>query len=143
MRILIFMIASMLAHAAAAVEVENCDEASIGISSLVTPVADNTRSFYNGQVHVYRVDHLEPACCSAGVAIVMPDVKSEIGDSKCVVVKHLPGIDVRGAKASYDPSKGLLLSFPTSTYDPEKGHLQGGQPLNLRINLRDSSVKAE
>ena len=143
MKLLTLVLMLTLGHIATAVQVENCDEAYIGISSLVTPVTKNTRSFYNGQVNAYRVDHIEPACCSAGVAIVLPDVNSEVGDNKCVVVKNLPGVDVHGASSSYDPNKGLLLTFPTSIYDPEKGHMPGGQPLNLRINLKDSSVKAE
>lgn len=143
MKFLFALLGATIAIQAAAVEVENCEEAGIGIGSLVTPVSQHSRSFYNNRVQVYRVDHLEPACCSAGVAIVLPDVQSEIGDNKCVVVKNLSGVDVMGARSSYDRVKGLLLTFPTSTYDPDRGHRPGGKPLNLRINLQDSSVKPE
>lgn len=124
-------------------EIKDCAQSGIGINTLVAPVAENNRSFYNGKVNIYKVDTIEPACCSAGLAIVLPDVASEIGDTKCVSITGLGGVDVKNATSTYNPSTGLTVILPTSAYDPETGRQNPSKALSLKINLKDSSVQVE
>ena len=115
-----------------------CADAGIGLTTLVTPVGENSRQFYNGQVSVYLVDTIEPACCSSGVAIVLPDAQSELGDAKCLAVLYQSSIDLNASEASYSPAKGLLIEMPASEQD-DAGN-QTPSPLKLRVNLKSSTV---
>lgn len=102
------------------------------------------REFYNGGVQVFLVDHLDPACCSSGVAIVLPEMRTEPGgEKKCFSIHNLTGADVANARASYDANKGLLLTIPLRQYDPEKGHTEPAAPLRVRVNAKDATVKIE
>src|SRR5688572_28862682 len=61
------------------------------------------RSFYRGGVTLFLIDRVEPACCSLGVAVVMPEqVEEGPGDVQCWAVSGYAGVDVRGASAHYD-----------------------------------------
>jgi hypothetical protein len=133
----------LLASTAHAVErqVVPCDDAGVGLRTLVTPVGENSRQFYNGEVSVYLVDTIEPACCSSGVAIVLPDAQSEMGDAMCMAVLYQVGIDLKAAQASYSPAKGLLIQMPASEQDDSGNEIQ--HPLKLRINLKSSTVTLE
>ncbi len=142
MKYLITLLALTTGFAAqAGNEFVDCDEVGVGITSLIGTGPANARSFYNGAVSVYNIDEIEPACCSAGLAIVLPDVTSEIGDAKCVVTRHYSGIDISKAKTSYDPAKGLLLKVPTSLYND--GDSVPGPTVRIRINLKTSTVVFE
>lgn len=147
MRFLVFVLVSMGVFAQAKSdafgrEVVSCEEAGLGLTSLMTPASENSRSFYNDRVVLYRTDTVEPACCSYGIAIVLPDVKSELGDVKCLAVVHLSGVDLKNAKSSYDPNKGLRIELATKKYN-DGGFSEGGPQLNLRINLQNSTVTLE
>jgi hypothetical protein len=122
-------------------QVVPCEEAGIGLTTLVTPVAENSRQFYNGQVSVYLVDTIEPACCSAGIAIVLPDAESELGDAKCLAVLNQSSIGLNAAQARYSPSKGLSIEMPASEQDDAGNRIPS--PLKLRINLKSSMVTLE
>lgn len=123
-------------------EVVLCKDALIGLTSLATPAGANSRQFYEGKVDVYGVETSEPACCTAGVAVVLPDVNSEVGDKKCVAVLHQNGIDVENALASYDASRGLLIEMNTTEYI-DGTNVRAGEPLKLRVNLKNSTVTLE
>jgi hypothetical protein len=144
MKYAVLALAMVLGSAASAFTVEPCASESgptIGINELVTPINNNSRSYYNNTVHTYKVDYLEPACCSYGVAIVLPDVQSEIGDSKCVAITGLSGVDVKNARSSYDSVRGLLLTFKTRVYNGSG--TDPGPDLKVRVNLTTSSVNIE
>src|SRR5687768_12458900 len=103
-----------------AFEVKTCEENNTTLMDLVSPVAKNVREFYNGQVQVFLVDHIEPACCSSGVAVTMFKQDAELpGEKVCYSIHQLTGADVAKARASYDKSKGLLLTIPLRSYDPD------------------------
>jgi hypothetical protein len=138
--LLIFLVLASKANAIDRAVVP-CDEAGIGLTSLVTPVGDNSRQFYNGQVSVYLVDTIEPACCSAGVAIVLPDAESELGDSKCFAVLYQSTIDLKAARANYSPANGLLIEMPAKEQDDAGNQIS--KPLKLRVNLKSSAATLE
>lgn len=131
------------AQVAQALEVQSCRDAGVGLESLVLPVAKNTREFAQGKIQVYKVDQGEPVCCSVGVAVVIPDVDSELGDSKCVSVMGLGDVDVKNAAAKYDSARGLKITFATRKYNPETGGNDPAENLHLRVNLKRSTVQVE
>ncbi len=57
-----------------ALEVKSCEEAHVGLTTLIAPVAKNSRTYKDDKISVYAVDTVEPVCCAAGVAVVIPDV---------------------------------------------------------------------
>jgi hypothetical protein len=75
---------------ASAREIRPCEDVGVGIASLVLPVSQNSRTFYNNRVAVFAIDTIEPAAGSMGVAITLPDVDDvSFGSSKCLVIKIL------------------------------------------------------
>jgi len=96
-------------------EVKPCEAAGVDLRSLIGPVAKNSLVLYDGKVTLYNVDTIEPACCSGGIAVVLPDVKDELGGNACMASIGYTNIDVTKAKRSYDPAKGMLLELPTQT----------------------------
>lgn len=147
------LVATLLFAAAPALaqeppQVRSCEDAYVGITSLVTPVGDNSRGFYNDEsgdgprVYIYNVDTIEPAAHSAGLAFVIPDNDSELGDSKCLAIIQLTSVDITKAKASYD-AKGLHLEIPKQDYDGDTGTSKPGAPLKVRIDLKASAVVVE
>jgi hypothetical protein len=121
-------------------DVRECQQIGIGIETLVTPVASNVQSFYEGRVQIYNVDTIEPAAASAGIAIVLPEKDNPLGSSKCLAIVHLGRIDIREGRAAYDPAKGLAISIPTRTTDLETGKLKPAPALKILINMQQSSV---
>ena len=144
MRAFALLLSATVASSATAVDrqVVDCDEAHIGLTSLVTPVSGNSHSFYEGRVTFYTLDRIEPVCCAAGVAVVLPDAESELGDTKCLAVLDLNSVDVRNARASYG-RRGLLVEMETTAYDDDDGSSVPAEPLKLRINLKNSTVTLE
>jgi hypothetical protein len=122
-------------------DIRTCEEAGVGIASLVLPAGQNSRTFYNNKVAVFAIDMIEPAVGSMGVAITLPDVDDiNFGSSKCLAVTNFAWIDVMKVSSSYD-KEGLLLSFPTRDLDFETGTAsRPGKPFKIRINLKTSSV---
>ncbi len=137
------LVAATSGPVAAGTELRDCAELGIDLTSLVTPLATNARAYYGRQVMLYKVDTIEPACCSAGIAVVLPDGASEVGGAKCVAAVGFGDVDVRRARSAYDPRRGLLVTLPTRLYDPETGLAGPGEPLRLRIELATSSVRRE
>ena len=138
--LLSLVLLSSVAHASP-ITVKDCDQAGVDLRSIVQPVQTNSISLYGGKVVAYNVDVIDPVCCSKGVAIVLPDVLSPFGDTKCVAVLGYFNADVIQAAQTYSPMKGLLLDVPIRKYSPS-GFPKTGS-LKLRINLRDSSVVIE
>jgi hypothetical protein len=123
-------------------ELKPCDEAGVGLASILAPVAQNSVMLYEGKVTAYNIDTIEPACCAGGIAVVLPDVKDELGGSTCVALIGFGHIDVTKAKRSYDKTKGLLLELQTQKIG-EGGGLVPDKALKLRINLGTSGVSIE
>lgn len=127
---------------AAALGVKDCREAGVGIESIARPFEKAHISLYEGKVDAYNVDTVEPACCSSGIAVVLPAKGDPSGGSNCWAVIGLASIDVTAAKRSYDRAKGLLLVMPTRRGDAN-GDAFEGPPLKLRINLGEGTVSLE
>ncbi len=127
---------------AAALGVKDCRDAGVGIESITRPVEKAHIALYDGKVDAYNIDTVEPACCSSGIAVVLPAKDDPSGGSNCWAVIGLASLDVRAATRSYDKAKGLLLVMPTRRRN-ENGDTVKGPPLKLRINLGEGTVSLE
>jgi hypothetical protein len=88
------------------------------------------------------VDTVEPVCCAAGVAVVMPDVADELGGNKCLAVVGVASVQLDEATTEDDPAKGLLLTIPTRVFN-EASDSAPGAPLKLRIDIDRGTMVAE
>lgn len=127
---------------AAALEVKSCDEAHVGLEDLIAPAAKHSRTFKDDSISVYSVDTVEPVCCAAGVAVVMPDVSDEAGGSKCVAVVGVASIQLDEATAEEDPAKGLLITIPTRVFN-DVADSAPGDPMRIRVDVDKGSVTLE
>lgn len=132
----------LLAEPAAALEVKTCDEAHVSLTELIAPVGKNSRTYKDDKVGVYVVDTVEPVCCAAGVAVVMPDVADELGGNKCLAVVGVASVQLDEATTEDDPAKGLLVTIPTRVFN-ETSDSAPGAPLKLRINVDQGTLAAE
>ncbi len=120
-----------------------CDEAGVGLESVAVGAdLSGVRNFYRGNVTLFALDTIEPACCSAGIAIVMPAEPhgNEPVGFACWAIKGLAAVDLGAARSSYDPRRGLTLTIPTRGYDPETGATIPGEPIRLRIDAARGTI---
>jgi hypothetical protein len=134
---LLFPVAS-----ASALELKSCDDANVGLTTLIAPIAKNSRSFKDDKVSLFAVDTVEPVCCAAGVAVVLPDVADELGGNQCLAVVGVASVQLDEATAEDDPAKGLLISIPTRVFS-EAADSAPGEPIRLRVNVEKGTVAAE
>src|SRR5688572_4427394 len=89
-----------------------CSEVSAGLTQLALGANnEGVRSFYEGRVTLLELDYVEPACCSWGVAVLMPDGngESEPAGTACWAIWGYSGVDVQAATSLYNPVEGLTL----------------------------------
>jgi hypothetical protein len=141
---LLFLAISLLFRvaSASALEVKSCDDANVGLTTLIAPVAKNSRSFKDDKVSLFAVDTVEPVCCAAGVAVVLPDVADELGGNQCLAVVGVASVQLDEATTEDDPAKGLLISIPTRVFS-EAADSAPGEPIRLRVNVEKGTVAAE
>jgi hypothetical protein len=145
MKILGLFLVMVLASGAQAFErkVVSCQRAKIGLTTLIGPIGETTRYFHDGRVAVYTVDLLDPMCCSAGIAIVLPEVNGPTGgEMKCVAILGSFGVDVKNARSSFNPVSGLLIEVDTREYQGTKDSIPG-KPIKVRVNIENSKVSLE
>ncbi|MDX2287944.1 MAG: hypothetical protein NW217_03895 [Hyphomicrobiaceae bacterium] len=139
----VVVMSSAHARAGQTPKVAPCEDAHVGISSLIAPVANNSRSFYDGRVMVYAVDQGEPVCCSYGVTIVMALPEADGGGLQCIAAMGASGLALERLTTSYDAARGLLLSIPARWHDADTDTYRDGRPFKLRINMAAGTVTAE
>jgi hypothetical protein len=114
------------------------------VDAIVEPWSKATRTFANGAIRLVLLDTIEPACCYAHLAILAPNPGDELGARQCVALSDgsewtgFQSIDLAGAKSSYDPAKGLLLSIPVERYiDGIRSHKA---VIDVRINQATGAI---
>jgi hypothetical protein len=132
----------LLAVPVQALELKSCEDANVTIAELVPPAAKRSRTFKDDKISIYEVDTVEPVCCAAGVAIVIPDIEDVLGGNKCVAVVGVASVELGEAAVQDDPDKGLLLSIPTRRFN-EAADSAPGEPIKLRINVDKGTVTTE
>jgi hypothetical protein len=142
--------AVIFASPALAAAVRDCDGATESAVNIMEPWEANSRTFYQGRVRVAFMDTGgEPACCSAHLLVFFyADDSPE--NLVCRLVSDTPergfaAIDFKSLKSSYDPARGLVLSFGHFAY-PEGGDFDAGAARGLarvRINIPAGTVTVE
>ncbi|MCZ7594370.1 MAG: hypothetical protein M5U16_05195 [Hyphomicrobium sp.] len=127
---------------ATALEVKSCEDANVGLTELIPPVDKNSRTYKDGKISVYALDTVEPVCCAAGVAIVIPDVADEVGGNKCLAVVGFASVQLDEAVIEDDPDKGLLMTIPTRVFS-EAADSAPGEPIRLWIDVDAGTLAAE
>jgi len=82
-----------------------------------------------------------PLATSFGLAVVIPG--NEIG-SLCFATLGYTSIDLSKATSAYNPGAGLVVTLPTTIFDPaSKDGNKKGAPLQVTVNLKDYTVTAQ
>ncbi len=142
--VLAFLALLTVAAPAAAAVVRECD-AKASITNLVEPWEKYTKTFYSGKVRVALIDTGgEPACCAEHLAIVFADNSAE-GGNACFLVSQtnelgFHDVGIEKIAGSYDPKKGLLLTFPFTLNNGE-----GDRPgiVKVRVNIGHGTATIE
>lgn len=132
-----------------AATVRDCDGVTEAAFNIVEPWEASTRTFYQGRVRVALLDTGgEPACCSAHLLVLFyadDDPESFV----CRLVSDrgatgFAGIDFKSLRTSYDPARGLLVSFGYSVF-PLGGDGTGAERglAKVRINVPAGTVAVE
>jgi len=148
--ILAVMALLALAAPASALSIRDCsdDQPTVSAWNLAEPWEKNTKLFSNGAVRVALIDTGgEPACCSYHLLILSPNKDEQAEFRSCHLVNDheglgFVGIDFARLSASYDPKKGLLISFPYSLYNDEGGPQKQGIA-KVRVNSSSGAVTEE
>ena len=104
------------------------------------------KTYSNGLVRVMHVDtDGEPACCSSHLLVYLPG-SSEEEVSKCFEVTEgdvFLSLEIQKIESKYNPSVGLILTFPYSVYDHEStdGSMSKPGAGSIIINLKSNTVK--
>jgi hypothetical protein len=136
------LIALVLAQSASALEVKTCEAARVGLTELIPPLGSTSRTYKDDRISIYAVDTVEPACCAAGVAIVIPDAEDELGGNKCLAVVGFASVQLDEAVTEDDPDMGLLVTIPTGVFNAAADSAPG-EPIKLRIDVDRGIVAAE
>lgn len=121
------------------IQLGQCEKSGVGISSLV-PGLENQRSFYSGDVTLYRYNQHEPVSSPEGIAITFIVPNEEYFEKKCVTVPNISLVDLKNAESHYDPKNGLKIVVPIYGYDPETGESSFPGKIELKIKaIRDRS----
>ena len=132
----------LVVEPASALEVKSCEDANVGLTELIAPVGKNSRTYNDDKVSLYIIDMVEPVCCAAGVAVVIPDVEDELGGNKCLAVVGVASIQLDEAASEDDPAKGLLITIPTRVFN-EAADSAPGAPIKLRVNVEKGTLGLE
>jgi hypothetical protein len=100
----------------------------------------NVRSFAQGAIRVAHVSTEEPAAAPDHLLIF---VTEEPMGAACYAVSanadgHGFNIDMNRLQATYDSNKGLLISVPVYSYDPDKGSMPAGR-VKVRISRKNNT----
>jgi hypothetical protein len=136
------MAAVLSAQQAAALEIKSCEDAHVGLTELIAPVASNSKTYKDGKISLYAVDTVEPVCCAAGVALVIPDVSDETGGNQCLAVVGVASVQLDETTTEDDAQKGMLLTIPARVFN-EAADSAPGAPLKLRVNVDKGTVALE
>lgn len=138
----------LFASPALATTVRDCDGITESAANIVEPWEANSRTFYQGRVRVAGLDTGgEPACCSAHLLVVFYSGDGP-EDFVCRLVSDrgstgFAGIDFKSLTSSYDPKRGLLLTFGYSVMPADGGPTPKRAVARVRVNIAGGAVTVE
>ena len=130
------LLVSFSAHASPAAAVHDCG----GLDSIGNLVG-NVRSFAQGAIRVAHISTEEPAAAPDHLLIFVAEEPMGAG---CYAVSAnadghgFTSIEMSGLRAIYDSDKGLLISVPVYSYDPDKGAIPAGR-VKVRISRKNNN----
>ena len=141
--------ATILGSPALAATVRDCDGNTESAFNIIEPWEASARTFYQGRVRVASLDTGgEPACCSAHLLVIFyanDDPESFV--CRLVSARGATGfaaIDFKSLKSSYDPSRGLLLTFGYLVFpEGEVGTSATRGVARVRVNVAGGAVAVE
>jgi hypothetical protein len=125
--------------------VTDCESYVTSAQMVAEPWETNTATYAKGAIRVAVMDTVEPAAGAFHLMILAPS-DDELGFRACHLVSETSGIGfggmtLQGAKAAYDPAKGLTLRLPTSFWLPDTDSYVDGI-LAVTINQATGVVSA-
>ncbi|NCN95611.1 MAG: hypothetical protein GW917_02715 [Bdellovibrionales bacterium] len=99
-------------------DVQSCEENqfSLSFNSVMT-----MKTYSNGAIKVFELDHIEPAAVPYGVVVTL-DRGAELSEmeSFCRYIPYLSWVSVKNAVSSYDPTTNTLkLKMPARQFNPD------------------------
>lgn len=131
---------------ALAVQVSDCDWPA-SARNLAEPWEKYSRVLANGAVRIALIDTGgEPVCCSMRLLILAPDKNDVMGNRMCRLIGTtgtlgFESLEFERLTASYDPQRGLVLTFPYTLYIDGIRHKQA--LARVFINTARGTVTAQ
>jgi hypothetical protein len=134
---------------AAAVSITDCadDQTTASAWNIAEPWDKNTRVFSGGNIRVALIDTGgEPVCCSMHLLVLHAYHDEGAEERYCHIVNDHEGMGFVNIvfdklTASYDPKKGLLITFPYELYVDGLKNKPG--VAKVRVNIATGTVKVE
>jgi hypothetical protein len=141
--------ATLMAMPAMAAVVRDCGDTG-RVEFIAEPWAENSRTFYNGEIRIALIDtEGEPACCSSHLMVLYTaEPKDEPAYRACKLITQtegglgFSGVDFAHIKATYDPKRGVLLSVPVARMS-EDGASETRSVIKVRLTNKPASVAIE
>jgi hypothetical protein len=127
----------------AAQTVSECDWRT-SAQAIAEPWEEMTARFANGAIRLAVLDVLEPAAGAFHLLVLSPPF-DELGSRQCRVVSldnalGFAALSLRGAKASYDPVKGLSVRMNAIRWSGNDQFFDA--PLTVTINQATGAISA-
>ncbi len=139
-----FGAAAMFSLPAGAQELRSCDTFEANARNTYPPYEETIRSYANGDIRVIALDVGEPAAASYHLMVIHPFPDEPFPACSLVSYSGNSGfgwLDMGAISATYDPSQGLSIHIPTTSYDPvSTGQMPGG--LTVIVNQATGMVTA-
>lgn len=128
---------------AAELTAQDCKSVGVDLTSVGFPI--EAKSYFNRQVRVFKVDTIETAAASSGLAIIKPKPNDQILIENCFVVTGFTDVKFSKVKSVFSAKAGLEVTMPVDQYNPEsgKGEPAGDLKLTIKLTSQNSSLKVE
>ncbi len=112
--------------------------------AIAEPWEANTRSFAGGDIRIAVIDTWEPALGAYYLMVLFwPGADTEADIRYCSLVSNgalgFVSMTLEGMNARYDPARGLVVSVPTTFYNPSDDELEEGT-INVLIDRKNQEV---
>ncbi len=114
--------------------------------AIAEPWEANTRSFAGGDIRIAVMDTGEPALAAYYLMVLFwSGADSEADIRYCSLISNgalgFVSMTLDGMSARYDPARGLVVSVPTTFYNPSDDELEEGL-LEVVLNRKTREVTA-
>ena len=137
------LLSLVTAQMGSAASLRDCNTFEANARNLYQPYEDATRTFANGRISFLHLWLEEPACCGAHLMVTFQD--GEQPGNYCHLISNdgqlgYSSIELQRADAHYDPSRGLTVTVPTTSWN---GVSEARHWLNVTINQATKEIWVE